>query len=581
MDNSRDPFKPKADEFDGPTKRRHCTDTFFLVLFIAFIIGLFALAGYCFANGDVFRIINGYDNCGNICGRKNTPIEDPNLQCFGKDMTDKKFVQISSTAKAFLDPKHTTRKCVTDCNTDPGFEKVINRCIPTKNGTRSGLKEFFHEVSEDLHLCWKEILYLCLIAFAVSIVLLFLFRFMAGFVVWFVLAATVVTSICATIYLWIMWKEKHSIAYGGQELQNGEMDQRKESSYFTYAIISTLVTIVILLIVWVMRRRIQLVVELFHEAGKAVAAMPMLLSTPVLTFCALAATVAMCLVFELWIESSGYLRNVPDSDKLYYKKDSAMKTARVYNLFAMLWFTQFYIACQQMVIAGAVATWFFTRNKSQLRSPIGTSLSNMVSYHLGSMALGSLLIALVQLIRMMIKAVQSQLKGSQNEMAQCILKACQCCIYCFEKFLAYLTRNAFIEMAIYGEGFCRSGQQAFKVLTNNALRVAAINSIGDFVLFLGKAFVVFITVVIGTKFFEHKEGLQHMWVPLSLVALFAALVSHCFLTVYEMVIDTIFICFCEDCELNDGISKPYYMSKDLMAYIENSKRELAIGDASH
>lgn len=59
--------------------------------------------------------------------------------------------------------------------------------------------------------------------------------------------------------------------------------------------------------------------------------------------------------------------------------------------------------------------------------------------------------------------------------------------------------------AIYGENFCRSGQQAFKMLTNNALRVAAINSVGDFVLFLGKVFVVLTTVLIGTKMFEVND----------------------------------------------------------------------------
>lgn len=31
-----------------------------------------------------------------------------------------------------------------------------------------------------------------------------------------------------------------------------------------------------------------------------------------------------------------------------------------------------------------------------------------------------------------------------------------------------------------------------------------------------------------------------------------------------MVIDTIFMCFCEDCNLNDGITQEYYMSKELM-----------------
>ena len=43
--------------------------------------------------------------------------------------------------------------------------------------------------------------------------------------------------------------------------------------------------------------------------------------------------------------------------------------------------------------------------------------------------------------------------------------------------------------------FCLS--QAFTVLLSNALRVAAINCVGDFVLFLGKLMVVAITAAIG------------------------------------------------------------------------------------
>lgn len=41
-----------------------------------------------------------------------------------------------------------------------------------------------------------------------------------------------------------------------------------------------------------------------------------------------------------------------------------------------------------------------------------------------------------------------------------------------------------------------------------------------------------------------------------------------------MAIDTIFICFCEDYEENDGLSKPYYMSRELMEFVENSNKLL-------
>lgn len=57
-------------------------------------------------------------------------------------------------------------------------------------------------------------------------------------------------------------------------------------------------------------------------------------------------------------------------------------------------------------------------------------------------------------------------------------------------------------LAIYGDNFCRSGQQAFKMITSNVLRVAAINSVGDFVLFLGKVLVVTSTVLLGFKMLE-------------------------------------------------------------------------------
>lgn len=57
-------------------------------------------------------------------------------------------------------------------------------------------------------------------------------------------------------------------------------------------------------------------------------------------------------------------------------------------------------------------------------------------------------------------------------------------------------------LAIYGDNFCSSGQQAFKIITSNVLRVAAINSVGDFVLFLGKVLVVTMTVFLGFTVLE-------------------------------------------------------------------------------
>lgn len=166
-----------------------------------------------------------------------------------------------------------------------------------------------------------------------------------------------------------------------------------------------------------------------------------------------------------------------------------------------------------------------------------------------------------------------------------------------------MNKNAYIIISIDGTSFCIAAKRSFNLLSSNALRVIAINSVGDFVLFLGKVFVVIATVLIGIEMiqvriikfksqiwayyggnffvsfffsFKNLSGLHHPSVPICLCAIFAFLVSHCFLTVYEMTIDTIFLCFCEDCELNDGITRPYFMSRNLMEFVQNSKKSLDV-----
>jgi solute carrier family 44 protein 1 (choline transporter-like protein) len=562
---------------DFKSKPRSTTDVCFLIFLSLFLTVLLFLLGYCIFNGDIFRIVNGYDNCGNVCGRRNTinpEIRDEICQ-EASTLTEPFHIMIKNNDSSVVE-----RRCVADCKDYPGYRRFFHRCVPIKNSTivnkffsKTGIKNFFQEVSEDFHLCWREFLYLCLISLAFSILILILFRFLVGFVVWVVLIGVVLACCIGTVILWIMWHQSKQATDYLPERLIPDVDARKTGTYLAFAIAASVVTLLVILIIVVMRKRIELVVQLFKEAGKAMTAMPLLLLQPLLTFLSLGVVIALWFYFCLWIESSGHL--TPKQPHVYqYQKDGWMKLTRWYNLLAMLWMCQFVIGCQHMVLAGAISDWYFNRNKNALGTPILRSGYNLVRYHLGSVALGSFLIAVVQFARVVLKCAEKYLHSHRGKCVDCALKCCQCCLYCFEKILKYMSRNAYIEIAMYGYSFCQAGRQAFKLLVSNVLRVTAINSVGDFVLFLGKVLVVAATVLIGVKMLQHKEGLQHMWVPLTLAGLFAYFVSHCFMTVYEMAIDTIFLCFCEDCEQNDGITKPYYMSRGLMEFVENSKKVL-------
>lgn len=59
----------------------------------------------------------------------------------------------------------------------------------------------------------------------------------------------------------------------------------------------------------------------------------------------------------------------------------------------------FFLASSHFIIACSTSTWYFSRNERHERHPILTSVWWLFRYHLGSIAFGSILLALVYVIR--------------------------------------------------------------------------------------------------------------------------------------------------------------------------------------
>lgn len=160
---------------------------------------------------------------------------------------------------------------------------LLNRCVRRENPaedviTRTGLRNYFQEVSEDLEACYMEMLWLCVVAFVFSLLTLVMLRFIPGLIVWLVLLAVVVVCTVGTIWLWVKWN------YETENMPEamGEGGRMRVNNYLYYAIAATVATLLVYLVILVMRKRIKLVVQLFREAGKAISNMPFLLLEPIL-----------------------------------------------------------------------------------------------------------------------------------------------------------------------------------------------------------------------------------------------------------------------------------------------------------
>ena len=59
--------------------------------------------------------------------------------------------------------------------------------------------------------------------------------------------------------------------------------------------------------------------------------------------------------------------------------------------------------------------------------------------------------------------------------------------------MRFINRNAYIMCAIKNTNFCKSAYSAFNLIMRNLVRVVVLDSVVDFLLFLGKLVIVLIT----------------------------------------------------------------------------------------
>uniref|UniRef100_A0A3B4B8P7 Choline transporter-like protein n=1 Tax=Periophthalmus magnuspinnatus TaxID=409849 RepID=A0A3B4B8P7_9GOBI len=202
-----------------------------------------------------------------------------------------------------------------------------------------------------------------------------------------------------------------------------------------------------------------------------------------------------------------------------------------YNVFLFFWCANFVTALGQVTLSGAFASyyWAFKKPEDIPAYPIFSSLGRALRYHTGSLAFGSLILSIVQIIRVILDAAFG------------------------------VSRN----IAIYGKSFCTSAKDAFFLLMRNIVRVAVLDKVTDFLLFLGKLLIVGIVGIFSFFFFSGRiraiedaaPSLNYYWVPILTVVVGSYLIAHGFFSVYAM---------CEDLERNDGSSdRPYFMSLEL------------------
>ncbi|KAM4888437.1 choline transporter-like protein 2 isoform 4-T4 [Thomomys bottae] len=484
-------------------------------------------------------------------------------------------------------------------------------------------------IFEDYTVSWYWIVIGLVIAMVLSLLFIILLRFLAGIMVWVMVVMVILVLGYGIFHCYMEYSRLRGEA--GSDISLVDLGFQTDlrvylhlrQTWMAFMIILSILEVIIILLLIFLRKRILIAIALIKEASRAVGYVMCSMLYPLVTF------FLLCLCIAYWASTAVFLstsneavykifddtscplvgktcdpQNFPSLNEsrvcpngrcqfAFYGGESGYHRAllglQIFNAFMFFWLANFVLALGQVTLAGAFASYYWALQKPEDMPafPLFSAFGRALRYHTGSLAFGALILAIVQIVRVLLEYLDQRLKAADNKFAKFLMTCLKCCFWCLEKFIKFLNRNAYIMIAIYGTNFCTSARNAFFLLMRNIIRVAVLDKVTDFLFLLGKLLIVGSVGILAFFFFTHRirivqdtaPPLNYYWVPILTVIIGSYLIAHGFFSVYGMCVDTLFLCFCEDLERNDGSQeRPYFMSPELRDILlkgsaEEGKRE--------
>jgi len=600
---------PSAGKYEGLNPERHTTDFIFFIAIFAMWVCMSCVGGYAVRNGgDPYRLLGPINSEGKICGYSDgykankylytvttsgmgvcvescptadssltsTTYTDFNCLPYVTETGFSAYITSCQTGNKYDYSKTDSYTCV--CNIKLKTTNYLRRCVFDDSTVRSHYSNmdspnYFKSFIADIIVA-RNIIFgfgFCL-ALGLSFILTGLLR-------WETVAKTVVwTSLCGFLAFqiaFIYFCYKTSKEWDREDPQNHDTTSIYALRAFSIILMAFCGLYVCVMIF--LRNSINIAIQVMVLSSQCLAEMPFLMLTPIISLIGFAAFFVAFIFYCFNIASMGTLKPKTVGSVTYGYEweplDGDKQQEELWFLFfCLLWTMNFIGAIGIFVVAYSSAKWYFTEPAK--RGPeigCGTVLSaywTCIRYHLGTLAFGSLIIAFVQFIRAVLLYVTKHSKQiSENFILKYLMCCVQCCLCCLEKCLKFISKNAYIQTAIHNSGFCHGAYDGFFLIARNIFRIGALHVVSGIALVILKLFVTS-AVGCGTYFiFMHyyNDKLYDFIAPTFMTMTIAYITCAMFCDVYDLITDTILICYITDEEVN---GKAKFASDDMHAFID-------------
>lgn len=202
------------------------------------------------------------------------------------------------------------------------------------------------------------------------------------------------------------------------------------------------------------------------------------------------------------------------------------------NFIVFLWASEFISSMTDMILIGAFTTWYWSYKKSKVPFfTLASSAAQVFRYHIGTVALGSLVNYICRLLRA-IFGIRMTTNGFGP--CACLGIHCSCTL---REFLRRFHGNAYIMCTMHGNGYCASALDAYQLICRNSSQYISTAFVCRLVFFFGKVMLACVTGAVVYLYY----GI-HVVVPLFGLTFGAFFIFRLFFSVYSTAVDTLVLC---------------------------------------
>lgn len=533
----------------GPKRSRTCTDVICAIIFVCYVIAMIVFAVLGYLKGNIENIGQPFDSQGNPCGEgasANFPYVYFTNPSFG-DFSDNS-ICVAHCPK-IDSPSNFTLECfpnrnVPDCQRAPLipclplFKRV---CVPLNANlsaivTAKAGSTNYQSVVSDIKKSWPIILAVVAISIVACLIYFYLVQVCAFCMIISLLCLSILGLAGLGIFFWFRAQDLGLI--GG--------DPDTISHYKTAAIVSWVIAGVGALLSCLLFSRIRLAAQIIAAAADFISSKISVLMVPIISLILILSFCAWWLGSFLMVYSVGTVVWYPGNIFGNLVWEPWTEVAVYFMLFGLLWVVAYLIANKQHTIAVLACDWYFNRFDNWDFS-IFTAFGWGFWYHLGSLALGSFIVAIIWSIQLILSYFYEKAKTTGQDSS--VYKIALCFTTCFEKFLKYVNRNAYIEVALRDINFCSGVYKSVELFASNALRFTVLVGVLELFLFAGGIVMASLVTIAGNymlMLYNRREGGSDIFWSMGPTATFflvSFLICDLFNSVLETASDSMFHCY--------------------------------------